>query len=176
MFTNGAWIWLDRGGHDRSFPASRCVFFLPLITFSRSLPNKTPAVSAWLSFCKFHSAVERQRIWKPTSTIWKMSRWGGGLCIIDEALYRQTELNTEMLTAQPHRPAVGGWVGNVGEEVKSSGLFCWLCICRKKAANVKQVMKHKSRWDQGCSRKQSTRNERGQIIHFRKRHFCPAHK
>lgn len=48
----------------------------------------------------------------------------GGLCIIDEALYRQTELNAEMLAAQPHRPAVGGWVGNVGEEVKSSVLLC----------------------------------------------------
>lgn len=173
MFTNGAFIWLDRGGHDRS-----CIrmwgFFLLLITFSRSQPNKT--VSAWLWFCKFHSAVERQRIWKPTSTIWKRSR--GGLCIIDEALYRQTELNTEMLTAQPRRPAVGGWVGSVEEEVKSSGLFCWLCICRKKAADVKQAMKHKSRSDQEwwCSRKQSTGNERGQIIHFRKRNFCPAHK
>lgn len=44
----------------------------------------------------------------------------GGLCIIDEALYRQTELNA----AQPHRPAVGRWVGSVGEEVTSSGLLC----------------------------------------------------
>lgn len=37
-----------------------------------------------------------------------------GLCIIDEALYRQTKLNTETLAALPQRTVVGGWVG-VGE-------------------------------------------------------------
>lgn len=36
----------------------------------------------------------------------------GGRCIIDEALYRQTKLNTEALAAPPRRtPPVGGWVG-----------------------------------------------------------------
>lgn len=50
-----------------------------------------------------------------------MEEESGGLCIIDEALYRQTELNTEMLTAQPPRPAVGGWVGAWGRKQSAAG-------------------------------------------------------
>lgn len=70
----------------------------------------------------------------------------GGLCIIDEALYRQTELNTEMHTA--HRDASqasGGWVGGEcggGSKAQRAPLLTF-CICRKKAAHVKQVMKHR---------------------------------
>lgn len=57
----------------------------------------------------------------------------GGLCIIDEALYRQTELNAEMLAAQPHRPAVGGWVGGErgGRSKEQRAPLLTLCICRE---------------------------------------------
>lgn len=47
----------------------------------------------------------------------------GSLCIIDEALYRQTALNAEMLAAPPPRPAAGGW-GCGEEEAKSGALLC----------------------------------------------------
>lgn len=44
----------------------------------------------------------------------------GGRCIIDEALYRQTELNAEMLAASAWQ-ICSGWVGKEG---KSSVLLC----------------------------------------------------
>lgn len=58
------------------------------------------------------------------STIW---RGVGGLCIIDEALYRQTELNAEMLAAQPHRRVGGG-----GSKEQPAPLLT-LYICREES-------------------------------------------
>lgn len=50
-----------------------------------------------------------------------------GLCIIDEALYRQTKLNTETLAALPRRRrrrvVVGGWV-SAGEGERERGETC----------------------------------------------------
>lgn len=55
------------------------------------------------------------------STVWKESR---GLCIIDEALYRQTKLNTEMLAALPRRTLVVG--GECGGGSKHRHATSWL--------------------------------------------------
>lgn len=57
----------------------------------------------------------------------------GGLCIIDEALYRQTELNAEMLAAQPRRPAVGGWGSGWGGSKEQRAPLLTLCICREES-------------------------------------------
>lgn len=55
----------------------------------------------------------------------------GGRCIIDEALYRQTKLNTEALAAPPRRTLlVGGWVrGCGGGREHRDLLFSPLCYC-----------------------------------------------
>lgn len=97
---------------------SKCVFstFYNLLPVSKLLLYQLGCDSASLILLWSNREYE--------SLLLPYGRGVGGLCIIDEALYRQTELNTEMLTAQPHRPAVGGWVGSVGEEAKRSGLLC----------------------------------------------------
>lgn len=58
----------------------------------------------------------------------------GGLCIIDEALYRQTKLNRGACSSASEDGG-GRWVGSVGEGVKSS-MLTYFCICRKKGASV----------------------------------------
>lgn len=87
---------------------SKCVFstFYNLLPVSKLLLYQLGCDSASLILLWSNREYE--------SLLLPYGRGVGGLCIIDEALYRQTELNTEMLTAQPHRPAVGGWVGGWG--------------------------------------------------------------
>lgn len=93
----GLFLYPDVGGFSTSYNLlqvspqqnSRCISLVVILQ---------------VSFCR--GATENMKTY-----FHHMEEESGGLCIIDEALYRQTELNTEMLTAQPHRPAVGGWVG-----------------------------------------------------------------
>lgn len=79
----------------------------------------------------------RRREEKPRRAFHRMEEESGALCIIDEALYRQTKLNTEKLAALPPRMEVVG--GRVGEGAQRDVQFSRLtyCICTEQGRDKK---------------------------------------